>query len=82
MEKSAKVKFAKAISETASNVYLDAFVKQASQHGIQVNEDNLPNLLKTAAALRAVAEQVQPVVKEANDQFIATALEGLLAVEL
>ncbi len=82
MEKSAKVKFAKAISETASNVYLDSFVKQASQNGISVNGDNIDSLLKTAAALRAVAEQVQPIVKEANDQFIETALDSLLAIEL
>lgn len=82
MEKSAKVKFAKATSETASGVYLESFVKQASANGIPVSEENLPALLKTAAALRAVAEQVGPIVKKANNEFIETALNDLLAVEL
>lgn len=82
MEKSAKVKFAKATSEAASGVYLESFVKQASANGIRVSEENLPSLLKTAAALRAVAEQVEPIVKQANDKLIETALQDLLAVEL
>jgi len=82
MEKSAKVKFAKAISGAASEVYIEAFVKQASEHGIPVNEENIADLLKTAAALRAVSEEVQPVIKAASDKFIADALDSLLAVEL
>lgn len=82
MNKSAKVKFAKAISGAASTVYIDTFVKQASERGIVVDESNLPDLLKTAAALRTVADAVAPVIKEANDEFISDALESLLAVEL
>ena len=82
MEKSAKVKFAKATGEAASQVYLESFVKQASEYGLVVTEDNIEDLLKTAAALRAVGEQIEPIVKQANNQMIKSALDDLLAVEL
>ena len=83
MNKSAKVKFAKAINNVADNQYLDTFVKVAADRGIQCNTDaDLTALLKTAAALRAVSVEVEPAIKEANTQFLQTACDSLLHVEL
>jgi len=83
MNKSAQIKFAKAINEATDHVYIDTFVKRASARGIPVNtEEDLAILLKTAAALRAVSEAIAPAVKEANTRRLRTAMESLLAVEL
>lgn len=83
MDKSAQIKFAKAINESTDAVYLEAFAKRAAERGVQFNtEEDLANLLKTAAALRTVSETIAPAVKEANTKYLKTALDSLLAVEL
>jgi len=83
MEKQAQVKFAKAINQAADAAYLETFVKRASENGIQINsEDDLSNLLKMASALRTVSNAVAPAIKEANTEFLSTALDQLMAVEI
>jgi hypothetical protein len=82
MEKSAQVKFAKVINAATDEVYLQAFVKRASERGVPVTEEDLPALLKTATALRKVSDILAPAIKKANSQVINTALDSLLNVEL
>jgi len=83
MKKSAQIKFAKAINGATDQVYAEAFLKRAAERGIPCStKDDFQNLLKTAAALRAVSEAVGPAIKEANSKFIATALDSLLSVKL
>jgi hypothetical protein len=69
------------LAAVIEQAYLDSFVKSAAALGIAPSSDEeLDDMLKTAARIREIQSKSEPVVKQARASIVHQACEALYAL--